>query len=101
MGDEDDLGPVAFGEMCQCRQIVGEHRLEWVARLPLRMLRRHFVDAVEREKRLGIHRMLDPQRAVLVERGDAVLRRHIVRVRPIGRCFDEIEDRLLRRAVIP
>jgi len=31
---------------------------------------------VEREHRLGVQRMLDPQRAILIESGDAIFHRH-------------------------
>src|SRR5262249_19797422 len=42
-----------------------------------------------------------PQSAVLIERGDALSRRHELRAALSGRRFHELDDRLLRRAVVP
>jgi hypothetical protein len=39
--------------------------------LPLGMLRRQRLHTVEREEELEIHRLLGPERAVVVEGGDA------------------------------
>ena len=60
--------------------------------------RRHAFKAIDH---LGVHWVLDPQRAVLVEGGDALLRRHEFSARLVGRRLDEFEDGLLRRSVIP
>ena len=60
--------------------------------------RRHPLQAVHH---LRVHRMLDPQRAVLVEGGDARLRRHELRARLVGGRLHELDDRLLRGAVVP
>ena len=49
-----------------------EQRGERLLVLPLRMLRREGLDAVEGEEHLEIHRLLGPERAVVVERGDAL-----------------------------
>ena len=49
-----------------------EQRGERLLVLPLRMLRRERLHAVEREEQLEIHRLLGPERAVVVERGDAL-----------------------------
>ena len=40
---------------------------------PFGVVRRLRLDPVEREGELGVHRLLDPQRAVIVEHGDAIL----------------------------
>ena len=56
-----------------------EQRLERLLGLPLRMLRRQRLDAIEREGELEIDRLLGPQRAVVVEGGDALGRRHEIR----------------------
>ena len=47
--------------------------------LPFRMLRRQRLHAIEDERQLDVHRLFDPQRAVVVERRDALIRRHEVR----------------------
>ena len=81
--------------------VARHHRLE---RLDLRELglrldeRRHALEAVHH---LRVHRMLDPQRAVLVEGGDALGRRHELRAALRRRRLHELDDRLLRRAVVP
>ena len=59
-----------------------EQRLERLLVLPLRMLRRQRLDAVDREGDLEVDRLLAPQRAVVVEGGDALGGRHEVRRRP-------------------
>ena len=48
------------------------------------------------EQELGVHRLLGPQRAVLVERGDPFGRRHEFRPALFGHLRDEADDRLLR-----
>ena len=53
-----------------CRQrlhVAVEHRRERLLGLPLRMHRREDFYAVEREGQLHIHRLLDPERAVIVK----------------------------------
>ena len=60
-------------------QIAREDRLERLLLLPLGMLRREFLDPVEGEMNLEIQRLLGPQRAVVVERGDAFGGRHELR----------------------
>ena len=57
--------------------------------------------AVEREGQLHIHRLLDPERAVIVEGRDALLDRHEVRPALRRDACDEIEDRSLGRALVP
>ena len=59
--------------------VVIQHRLEWLLGFPIRILRRQHLDAIEDEGELDIHRLLDPQRAVVVERGDALLGRNEIR----------------------
>ena len=56
---------------------------------------------VEREHRLRVERMLDPERAVLIEGGDAILGRHEARAASSWSRLHEGEDRLLGRAVVP
>ena len=56
-----------------------EDALERLRRLPLGMLRSQRLDAIEREGELEVDRLLGPQRAVVVEDGDALGRRHEIR----------------------
>jgi hypothetical protein len=64
------------------------------------MLGRQLYHAVERENDLGVDRVLDPERAILVEGGEPVLGWHEIGTARLGRRADEIEDRSLRRAVV-
>ena len=74
-----------------------EQRGEGLLVLPLGMLRRERLDAVEREEELEVHRLLGPERAVVVEGGDALGRRHEVRRAFLRHLLDESDDGLLRR----
>ena len=65
------------------------------------MLRRERLHAVEREEELEIHRLLGPERAVVVEGGDALGERHEVRRAFRRDLRDEVDDGLLGRAVVP
>jgi hypothetical protein len=57
--------------------------------------------ALEDVHHLRIHRVLDPQRAVLVEGGDALGGRHELRAALRRGLFTKVDDRLLGRAVVP
>ena len=81
--------------------VAGEDCLEGLLPLPFGVRAGHRRDAIERKSRLGVERVLDPERAVLVEGGDAVLGRHEARAPLVGRRLDEIQDGLLGRAVVP
>ena len=56
-----------------------EQRLEGLPGLPFGVLRRQRLHAVDRERELEVDRLLGPQRAVVVEGGDALGMRHEVR----------------------
>ena len=88
--DHDDFGdrPLAAGE--RAFHVALEQRRERLLVLPLGMLRRERLDAVEREEELEIHRLLAPERAVVVERGDALGRRHKVGRTFLGHLGDEV-----------
>ena len=58
-------------------------------------------DAFQAIHHLRIHRMLDPERAVLVESGDALLGRHEFRASLIRGGLHEVDDRLLGGPVVP
>ena len=82
-------------------QVALEQRGERLLVLPLRMLRRERLHPVEREDQLEIHRLLGPERAVVVERGDALGGRHELRAAFFRGCLDELDDSFLCRAVVP
>jgi hypothetical protein len=65
------------------------------------MLRREGFYTVDGEEKLKIDRLLGPQRAVVVERSDALGHRHKVRRAFLGHPFDEGDDRLFRCGVVP
>jgi len=75
--------------------------LKGLGRRPLRMLRRECLDAIEREGELHVDRLFSPERAVVVERGDALGRRHELRAAVPGHAGDEVDNRGLRGAVVP
>ena len=56
----------------------------------------HRREALEDEAELDRHRLLAPQRAVVVEDGDALRHRHVA-----GDPLDELDDRLPGRRVVP
>jgi len=56
--------------------------------------------AIEREGHLDVHRLLDPQRAIVIEGCDALA--GATKSGPaFGDPTDEFDDGLLRRSVIP
>ena len=82
-------------------QVALEQRRVGLLRLPLRVLRRQRLDAVAHEERLEVHRLLGPQRAVVVEHRDALGRRHEVLAAGLGDGRDEGDDARLGGAVVP
>ena len=83
------------------REVAVQNGLEGLETLPFGVLGRQSPDAVDHEMRLGGQRLFDPQRAVIVEHGDAVGRGDEIGVAHGGHAGDEIKDRLPRRAVSP
>ena len=65
------------------------------------MLRREGLHAIEGKQDLKRQRLLGPQRAVVVEGGNALGHRHEVGSALLGHAGDEIDDRLLGSAVVP
>jgi hypothetical protein len=65
------------------------------------MIRCQGFHPVEHECQLDVHRLLTPQRAVVVEHGDPLGRRHEVRPTGCGYPHHEVSDRLFRQAVVP
>ena len=66
----DDFGSARLSGSAEGRHIAFEHRLERLLVLPFRMLRRQRLDPIEGERELDVNGLLDPERAVIVERGD-------------------------------
>jgi hypothetical protein len=59
------------------------------------------LDAIEDEGELDVHRVLAPQRSVVIEGGDTLIHGHEVRSALRCNARDKIGDRSLRRAVVP
>jgi hypothetical protein len=81
--------------------IARECGLERLDVLEFRLVCDHRRNTFETVDHLRVHRMLDPERAVLVKDGDAILCRHVVRARRVGCSSYEVEDRLLHGPVVP
>ena len=58
-------------------------------------------EPIEGEEDLHLHRLLAPQRAVIVERRDPLSRMDEVRAAILGHAGDEVEDRALDDVVVP
>jgi hypothetical protein len=96
-----DLQEPVLAELRQRGSVARQYGLERLAVLPLRMLRRHRLHPVERQGDLEIDRLLGPQRAVVVEGGDALFDRDKVRAALRRDAGDEIGDGFLHRTVVP
>ena len=73
-------------------EIAREEGLERLLLFPFRMLRRERFDAVESERELEIHRLLGPQRAVVVEHGDAFRLGHKLLAARRGYTLHEVHN---------
>ncbi len=85
----------------ECLVIAVEHGLVRLGLLPVWMLRRQGRDPIHGESDLEVDRLLGPQRAVVVEDGDALLGQDVVGAFLGGDALHEIQDRLLGRGVVP
>ena len=101
MRHRDEFDQSLFAGSGQRLHVAVQHRLERLLGLPFRMHGRHGLDAVEREGELHVHRLLDPERAVIVEGRDALVERNEVRPALRRDARDEVEDRSLGRTVVP
>jgi hypothetical protein len=101
MGCHGDDLDVFQSELRHGLSIASNDGLERLPGFPLRMLRRKFPHPVKRKQHLGIDGLFDPGCSVLIEGGDALFWRYELRVVLVGRGFDKVEYRLLRRPVVP
>ena len=92
MRHRDDFDHSFFAGSRQRLQVAVQHRRERLPSLPFRMHGRKNLHAIECEGQLHIHRLLDPECAVVVESRDALLGRN--EEGPALRCDarDKIED---------
>src|SRR6185369_4701382 len=70
-------------------------------RLPLGMRRGERLDAIHGERELRVHRLLGPERAVVVEDGYTLGGRYEVGRALLRRSLDEVDDGLPCRALVP
>ncbi len=82
-------------------EVARQHRFEWLFVLPFRVLRCHGLDLIKGDKELKRIGSFGPQRAVIVKGGNALCRRDVVWTACCRDACDEVENRLLRRAIVP
>ena len=101
VGKADDFGPILFRQAPQGWKIAGQHRPERFYGILFRLFQCQGPDAIEREHGLGVERLLHPERAVLVEHGDAILDRDEGLAGRVSRYTNEVQDRSLGRPLCP
>jgi hypothetical protein len=82
-------------------QIALKQRGEGFLRFPLGMLRGEGLHAVEGKVKLNGHWLLTPERAIVVERGDAFRYWNKIRRPWFRHLLDKSDDGLLGSAVVP
>ena len=97
----DDLADGRFAAGERAFHVALEQRGKGLFVFPLGMLRRERLHAIEREEELEIHRLLGPERAVVVEGGDAFGGRDKVWRAVLRDLSDKCDDGFLRPAVVP
>jgi hypothetical protein len=75
--------------------------LEGLRHLPLGTLRSKPADVIEDDGEPRVHRLLDPQRAVIIEQRNAVGDAYVLRASLRRRAVGEINDRGFCSAIIP
>ena len=96
-----DLEHALLAHQGELGAVVGQHRAERLVVRHSGWRADHRLDAIHGEDGLEIHRLLGPQRAVIVEGGDALGHGHPVAAAGRRGARHEIDDRLLVRAVVP
>ena len=83
MRRHDQLSGALFAGGRKGLHVTAESSLEGLRRRPFRMLRRERLDAIEGEGELGVDRVFDPERPVIVERGNPRIGRNELRAAPV------------------
>jgi hypothetical protein len=99
--DRHDLQQSVLAPRERAFQVAFEQRRERLLVLPFGVLGHESLHSVDREEKLEIHRLLGPQRAVVVEHGDALFGRNELLARLVRDCLHECDDARLRRAFVP
>ncbi len=101
-GGGENLLKVLHREFRHCLPVAGEDTIERLDVLEFRFLfyqRRHALQAIHH---LRVHRVLNPERAVLVKGGNAILGCDILGIGlVVGHLLDESQDGLFGGAVVP
>ena len=100
-GGREDLLEIVHRELRHRLAIAGQHGLEGFDVLQFGFRGHDRRDPLQAVHHLRVHGMRDPRRAVLIEGGDARLRRHELRARCVGSRLHKRDDRMLRGAVVP
>jgi hypothetical protein len=101
VGHRDHLGQALFAGRGDGLHVVLENPFERLLGLPLRVLGREGLHPVEGEDPLEVHRLLAPERAVVIERRDARFRRDELGAAAIRDGLDELDDALLDLTIVP
>ena len=101
MCDHHDFKHRVFAARERALQVALEQRGKGLLVLPFRMLRSQHLHPVEREEELKIHRLLGPERAVVIERGDAGFGCDVFQTGLVRGRAHELDNRLLSGPVIP
>jgi len=68
---------------------------------PFRVLRRECLNSIDSKDKLEVERLFGPKRAVIIERGNPLVRRNKIGRAFFRHLFHEGGDRFLRCRVIP
>ncbi len=94
MCGRDDLQARLLASGHDRRQVALKDAFEWRCGFPLGMVRCHGFDAIDRKGQLDVHRLLAPERAVVVERRNALFQHvaidRICETRPVRRWTDRV-----------
>ncbi len=101
MRHRHELHQAFFAGRSHCLHVAVQHGLERLFGLPAGVLRRQLLDAIENEGELDVHRLLDPERAVIVEGCDALIFGHEVRTALGGHARHKLCDRVFHRTIVP
>jgi len=99
--DRDDFENSSLSAGERTFEVTLEQRGKRLLVPPLRMLGGQYLYAVESEGKLEIDRLLRPQRAVIVEGSNPFGRWYQVGRTLLGHAFDEGDDGLLGRRIVP
>ena len=101
MSGEDDFLEVLRRELRHRLAIAGNHRLERLNRLPLRMLRRKRHDTVQRKDDLRVDRLLDPKSSILIKSRKSIAGSNEFRAAWRSSRRDQLDDCLLGWSIVP